>query len=108
MERANDVLFDGTETFQLAGDRVKEETLHGTGCTFASAFAAQLAAGRTLFEAATLAKAYVTKAIEKGFPIGKGRVPLDHFYRQRIEPPARGIHEVPQHGMHPAAEPTAH
>jgi hydroxymethylpyrimidine/phosphomethylpyrimidine kinase len=108
MERANDVLFDGTEIYQLAGDRVKEETLHGTGCTFASAFAAQLAAGRPLFEASTLAKAYVTKAIEKGYPIGKGRVPLDHFYRQRIEPPARGIHEVPQHGMHPAAEPTAH
>jgi hydroxymethylpyrimidine/phosphomethylpyrimidine kinase len=108
MERANDVLFDGTEIFQLAGDRVKEETLHGTGCTFASAFVAQLAAGRPLFEAAALAKAYVTKAIEKGYPIGKGRVPLDHFYRQRIEPPARGIHEVPQHGMHPAAEPTAH
>src|ERR1700731_2656813 len=108
MERAIDVLFEGTEIFQLAGDRVKEETLHGTGCTFASAFTAQLAAGRSLFEAATLAKAYVTKAIEKGYPIGKGRIPLDHFYRQRIEPPARGIHEVPQHGMHPAAEPTAH
>src|SRR5689334_2271458 len=55
MERANDVLFDGTEIFQLAGDRVKEETLHGTGCTFASAFVAQLAAGRPLFEAAALA-----------------------------------------------------
>ena len=108
MERANDVLFDGKEVFQLAGDRAKEETLHGTGCTFASAFTAQLAAGRPLFEAATLAKAYVTKAIEKGYAIGKGRIPLDHFYRQRIEPPARGIHEVPQHGLHPAAEPATH
>ena len=108
MERANDVLFDGKEVFQLVGDRAKEDTLHGTGCTFASAFTAQLAAGRPLFEAATLAKAYVTKAIEKGYPIGKGRIPLDHFYRQRIEPPARGIHEVPQHGLHPAAEPAAH
>src|SRR5256884_8290281 len=108
MERANDVLFDGTEIFQLAGDRVTQKHRHSTGCTFASAFAAQLAAGRALFEAATLAKAYVTKAIEKGYPVGKGRVPLDHFYRQRIEPPARGIHEVPQHGMHPAAEPAAH
>jgi hypothetical protein len=70
--------------------------------------AAHLAGGRTLLEAATLAKAYVTKAIEKAYPIGKGRLPLDHFYRQKIEPPARGIHEVPQHGLHPAAEPTAH
>jgi hypothetical protein len=52
-----------------------------------------------------LAKAYVVKAIEAGFAIGKGPGPLDHFYRTHHEPPPRGIHEVPQHGMHPAAEP---
>jgi len=108
MERAIDVLCDGEKITQLGGDRVKGNNNHGTGCTFASAIAAQLASGRGLAEAAMLAKAYVTKAIEKGYPIGRGRVPLDHFYRQRIEPPARGIHEVPQHGMHPAAEPGAH
>jgi len=108
MERAVDVLFDGERITQLGGDRVKADNNHGTGCTFASAIAAQLATGRGLAEAAMLAKAYVTKAIEKGYAIGKGRIPLDHFYRLRTEPPARGIHEVPQHGMHPAAEPTAH
>jgi hydroxymethylpyrimidine/phosphomethylpyrimidine kinase len=108
MERAIDVLFDGNEMVQLGGEKLKTENTHGTGCTFASAIAAQLAASRSLLEAATLAKAYVTKAIEKGYPVGHGRVPLDHFYRQRIEPPARGIHEVPQHGMHPAAEAGAH
>jgi hydroxymethylpyrimidine/phosphomethylpyrimidine kinase len=108
MERAIDVLFDGEKITQLGGDRVKADHYHGTGCTFASTIAAQLASGRGLTEAAMLAKAYVTKAIEKGYAIGKGRIPLDHFYRLRTEPPARGIHEVPQHGMHPAAEPTAH
>jgi hydroxymethylpyrimidine/phosphomethylpyrimidine kinase len=108
MEKAVDVLFDGNEMMPLAGDKGKEEALHGTGCTFASALATHLAVGRSLVEAATLAKAYVTKAIEKAYPIGKGRVPLDHFYRQKIEPPARGVHEVPQHGIHPAAEPAAH
>lgn len=108
MERAVDVLFDGNDVVHLAGDRPKEETLHGTGCTFASAIAAQLASGRSLMEAAMLAKAYVTKAIEKAYAIGKGRAPLDHFYRHKIEPPARGVHEVPQHGLHPAAEPAAH
>jgi hydroxymethylpyrimidine/phosphomethylpyrimidine kinase len=108
MERAIDLLFDGTEVIPLLGDRVKEESLHGTGCAFASAIAAQLAIGRPLSEAAMLAKAYVTKAIEKSYPTGKGRAPLDHFYRHKIEPPARGIHEVPQHGLHPAAEPAAH
>jgi hydroxymethylpyrimidine kinase/phosphomethylpyrimidine kinase len=108
MERAVDIVFDGSEIFALSGDRVREETLHGTGCAFAAAIAAQLASGRPLVEAAMLAKAYVTKAIEKSYPTGKGRSPLDHFYRHKIEPPARGIHEVPQHGMHPAAEPAAH
>jgi hydroxymethylpyrimidine/phosphomethylpyrimidine kinase len=108
MERAVDVVFDGNELVQLGGEKVKTENTHGTGCTFASALTAQLAAGRGLIEAATLAKAYVTKAIEKGYAVGKGRVPLDHFYRLKIEPLARGTHEVPQHGMHPAAEPAAH
>lgn len=108
MERAVDVLFDGENITQLGGEKVKADNNHGTGCTFASAIAALLASGRSLAEAAMLAKAYVTKAIERGYPVGKGRIPLDHFYRLRAEPPARGIHEVPQHGMHPAAEPTAH
>jgi hydroxymethylpyrimidine/phosphomethylpyrimidine kinase len=108
MERVIDVVFDGKEMHALSGDKVKLENTHGTGCTFASAIAAQLAMGRSLVEAATLAKAYVVKAIEKAYPVGKGRVPLDHFYRMKIEPLARGTHEVPQHGLHPAAEPAAH
>jgi len=108
MEKAVDVLFDGKEMHHLGGDKVKLENTHGTGCTFASAITAQLAGGRSLLEATTLAKAYVVKAIEKAYPIGKGRIPVDHFYRMKIEPLARGTHEVPQHGMHPAAEPAAH
>ena len=108
MDRAIDVVFDGKEVHQLSGDKVKLENTHGTGCTFASAITAQLAAGRGLVEAATLAKAYVVKAIEKAYPVGKGRVPLDHFYRMNIEPPARGTHALPDHGVHPAAEPAAH
>jgi hydroxymethylpyrimidine kinase/phosphomethylpyrimidine kinase len=105
MEKPADVLFDGVEVQVLSADRVKTENTHGSGCTFASAIAAQLAGGRALPEAVMLAKAYVTKAIEKGFSIGKGPGPLDHFYRSHQEPPPRGVHEVPQHGLHPAAEP---
>jgi hydroxymethylpyrimidine kinase/phosphomethylpyrimidine kinase len=105
MDKAIDVLFDGSEIHQLAGDRLKIENTHGTGCTFASALTAQLAAGRPLYEALTLAKTYVVKAMEKAYPVGKGRVPLDHFYRMKIEPLARGTHELPNYGVHPAAEP---
>jgi hydroxymethylpyrimidine/phosphomethylpyrimidine kinase len=105
MEKAVDLLFDGAEALTLGGDHVRTDHTHGSGCTFASAIAAQLALGRGLHEAVMLAKAYVVKAIENGFAIGKGPGPLDHFYRAHQEPPPRGIHEVPQHGMHPAAEP---
>jgi len=108
MERAIDLVFDGKDVHALSGDKVKMENTHGTGCTFASAIAAHLAVGRSLVEAATLAKAYVVKAIEKAYPVGRGRVPLDHFYRMKIEPLARGTHELTQHGLHPAAEPAAH
>ncbi len=107
-EKPTDVLFDGSEMLVFEGDHIKTENTHGSGCTFASAIAAQLALGRQLPEAITLAKAYVTKAIEKGYGIGKGPGPLNHFYRFHQEPPPRGVHEVPQHGMHPAAEPAAH
>ena len=105
LDKAVDVLFDGASVLILGGDHVKTENTHGSGCTFASAIAALLASGRPLRDAVVLAKAYVTKAIENGFVIGKGPGPLDHFYRTHHEPPARGIHEVPQHGMHPASEP---
>jgi hydroxymethylpyrimidine/phosphomethylpyrimidine kinase len=107
MEKAIDVLFDGAEVLRFGGDHLKSENTHGSGCTFASAIAAQLACGRPLTEAVLLANAYVTKAIEKGYAIGKGPGPLDHFYRVHQEPPTRGVHEVPQHGMHPAAEPAS-
>lgn len=107
LEKAVDLLFDGAEVLTLGGDHVKTENTHGSGCTFASAIAAQLACGRPLRDSVLLAKAYVTKAIEKGFAIGKGPGPLDHFYRTHQEPALRGIHEVPQHGLHPAAEPAS-
>jgi hydroxymethylpyrimidine/phosphomethylpyrimidine kinase len=108
MEKPVDVLFDGTEMFTFGGDQVKTLNTHGSGCTFASAIASQLATGRNLRESVLLAKTYVQKAIEHGYAIGKGAGPLDHFYRTHQEPALRGIHEVPQHGMHPAAEPGNH
>jgi hydroxymethylpyrimidine/phosphomethylpyrimidine kinase len=107
LERPVDVLsLAGGETITLGGDHVRSENTHGSGCTFSSAVAAQLAVGLPLEQSAILAKAYVTKAIEHSYAIGKGQGPLNHFYRFHMEAPARGVHEVPQHGMHPASEPT--
>src|SRR5207245_11538281 len=51
MVKAVDLLFDGSEALTLGGDHVRTEHTHGSGCTFASAIAAQLAWGGGLREA---------------------------------------------------------
>ena len=108
LEKPSDVLCEGTEIEVFGGDHIKSPNTHGSGCTFSAAIAAQLACGLQLRESVILAKAYVTKAIEKSYPVGKGAGPLNQLFRFHQEPPPRGVHEIPQHGMHPAAEPAAH
>ena len=108
LDKPTDVLFEAGMLDTFGGDHARGENTHGSGCTFSSAVAAQLASGQQLREAVILAKAYVFKAIEKSYGIGKGPGPLNQLYRFHQEPPARGVHEVPQHGLHPAAEPAAH
>ena len=108
LDRPMDVLCEGLDVEVFGGDHVKSPNTHGSGCTFSSAITAQLASGQQLREAVILAKAYVTKAIEKSYPIGQGAGPLNQLFRFHQEAPTRGVHEVPQHGMHPAAEPAAH
>ena len=78
---ATDVFYDG-ENFKLfSTKRINTRNTHGTGCTFASATAAGLAIGKSLQDAVSDAKSYVTGAIRYNFSIGKGHGPLNHFYR---------------------------
>jgi hydroxymethylpyrimidine/phosphomethylpyrimidine kinase len=86
LDKAIDVLCNGSGSQTFVGDRIKLETTHGTGCTFSSAIAANLALGRQLADAIVLAKAYVTEAIRKAYPVGPGRVPLNHLYRMQQAP----------------------
>jgi hydroxymethylpyrimidine/phosphomethylpyrimidine kinase len=71
---------DGAVSF-LRGPRVATGNVHGSGCTFASAIAAQLALGLPVTKAVELAKSYVTRALAGGarWRIGGGIGPLDHF-----------------------------
>ncbi|KAF1709993.1 bifunctional hydroxymethylpyrimidine kinase/phosphomethylpyrimidine kinase [Pseudoxanthomonas kalamensis DSM 18571] len=53
---------------------------HGTGCTLASAIAAQLCLGQTLPKACRAASDYVHRALRLGYRPGRGDVQvLDHF-----------------------------
>ncbi len=78
-----DVLFDGNEFTLLRAERIETENTHGTGCTFASAVAAELAKEASVKHAAQTAKSYVTAAIRGGaqWRLGQGHGPLDHFAR---------------------------
>jgi hydroxymethylpyrimidine/phosphomethylpyrimidine kinase len=77
-----DVVFDGSEIVELRTARIATKNTHGTGCTFASAVAANLALGRPLIEAAKAAQEYVAGAIRHALTIGRGQGPLDHFWNR--------------------------
>jgi hydroxymethylpyrimidine kinase / phosphomethylpyrimidine kinase / thiamine-phosphate diphosphorylase len=80
-----DVFFDGERFQYFEGERIETKSLHGTGCTFASAIAAELAKGVEVTAAVRQAKAYITTAIRLAEPIGHGFGPTHHFgalYRQ--------------------------
>ncbi|MHC1579344.1 MAG: bifunctional hydroxymethylpyrimidine kinase/phosphomethylpyrimidine kinase [Candidatus Alkanophagales archaeon] len=63
--RGTDLLYDG-EFFELRGYVQTDSRVHGAGCTFSAALAAELAKGRSLREAAMNAKKFVTAAISGG------------------------------------------
>jgi hydroxymethylpyrimidine/phosphomethylpyrimidine kinase len=74
-----DVLFDGHTFSQFVVPRVDVDNVHGTGCAFAAAVAADLALGRRLGDAAARAQRFVAEAIARSLEIGRGGRVLDHF-----------------------------
>jgi hydroxymethylpyrimidine/phosphomethylpyrimidine kinase len=93
LDKAIDVFFDGTAIETFSGDRIKPDHTHGTGCTFSSAIASNLALGRNVRDSVMLAKAYVAEAIRKAYATGPGRMPLNHFFRFQQHP--RGADYAP-------------
>lgn len=68
---------DGT-THEYTTPRIRTRNLHGTGCTLSSAIASYLALGHSLPQAVSLAKDYITSAIQRSVDIhiGSGNGPL--------------------------------
>jgi hydroxymethylpyrimidine/phosphomethylpyrimidine kinase len=77
---ATDILFDGKEFHEYPSPRVDTKHTHGTGCTFSSAIASNLALGLSLHKAVGSAKAYINMAITHAPGLGKGNGPTHHFY----------------------------
>jgi len=78
---AIDLFYDGKEFTELSAPRIRTKNTHGTGCTFSAAIAAYLAKGEKLDSAVTLAKKFITQAIQSSFTIGAGHSPVHHFHR---------------------------
>jgi len=76
---AVDLLFDGEQFIHFSAKRIETPNTHGTGCTYSAAILSCLIRGHSLKEAVSVAKKYVTGAIENSFALGKGHGPLNHF-----------------------------
>jgi len=76
-----DVVCTPQEVFELRGPRIATPHTHGTGCTLASAIAAQLALGQSVDEAVRWARSYLEGAIREAPGLGQGHGPLNHFWR---------------------------
>lgn len=77
---ALDVLYYSSQFYHFSAERIDTKNTHGTGCTYSSAIASNLALGLDLPEAVKRAKEYVTTAIRHSLAIGKGCGPTHHFY----------------------------
>lgn len=92
-DEAVDLLFDGDRFQTFSAPRIDTANTHGTGCTYASAIAANLAKGIPLAAAIGRAKQYVTEAIRHALSLGHGHGPTNHFYHldpDRVIPAVEG------------------
>src|SRR4051812_30110244 len=76
--QAVDVLFDGEQVVEIAGERYPDGAAHGSGCTHSATLAARLALGDDLPSAAREAKRVASEAVRDGLrEIGRGAGPVD-------------------------------
>ncbi len=90
-DEAVDVFWDGREMTLFRAPRLAGTSTHGTGCTYASAIAANLAVGVPLRDAVERAKIYLTEAIRRAPAIGRGHGPVNHLWPIEAAAPRKGV-----------------
>ena len=80
-----DLLFDGEVYTEYRLPLIKNAKIHGAGCTFSSAIAANLALGFDIRQSISKAKIYVKNAIQNSFSVGSDLKVLAHFQPSEIE-----------------------
>jgi hydroxymethylpyrimidine kinase/phosphomethylpyrimidine kinase len=77
---ASDLLLDESGFSVFEAEWIETTATHGTGCTLASALAANLALGKDLKTAISIAKKFVTEAIRTAPRLGHGNSPVNHGF----------------------------
>ncbi|WYZ39832.1 hypothetical protein EsH8_IV_000173 [Colletotrichum jinshuiense] len=85
-----DVLYGHGEFLHIQSPYQSSTNTHGTGCSLASAVAANLAKGFSVPEATKSACRYIEAAIKTAPGYGKGHGPLNHFHSIQTLPFAPG------------------
>lgn len=78
---AIDLLFSGGNVSYYSAPKISTRHTHGTGCTYSACITAELAKGRVLKDAVSIAKQFITCAIETAPGLGKGSGPVNHHAR---------------------------
>ncbi|WP_188455162.1 bifunctional hydroxymethylpyrimidine kinase/phosphomethylpyrimidine kinase [Virgibacillus oceani] len=74
-----DVLYDGNSLHEFSSIRYATKHTHGTGCTYSAVIAAELAKGHSIQESVSIAKKFITDAIQFSLQLGKGNGPTNHW-----------------------------
>ncbi|EEQ92004.1 phosphomethylpyrimidine kinase [Blastomyces dermatitidis ER-3] len=85
-----DVLFDGEKVTLFENEFLTSKNTHGTGCSLASAIAANLAQEMDVVRAVRAACRYVEAGIRTSVDMGKGNGPINHFHSLYSVPFAPG------------------
>ena len=86
-----DVLVSEEGANIMSGPRIHTRHTHGTGCTLASAVAANMALGQPLDEAVMIAREFVFQAIKSAPKLGQGNGPLNHGLVSKDEPAEKPV-----------------
>lgn len=79
VQAADFVLLENGEGYWLSAPRITTINTHGTGDTFSSCIAAELAKGTEMLAAIKIAKAFIQGAIAQEIYVGHGHGPTNHW-----------------------------